>query len=262
MDKATQAESSGSLRAATPGTAEEVPTRKNSVRLSDPDHGQPRNLSNQKKLRLWAVCIALILALICCGLVRIVVPASTHYLHLTMNISQQDRSIVSVATPAISSEFNSVQDVGWYGSAYLLPMCAFQLPFGKLYAELNRKYIFLVALTIFEVGSIVCAAAPSSVVLILGRAVAGLGGSGLTAGAMIVRTYQDGHLHLDDYEINSSPQVAATYLRPQIPSMFGIVAAVSNLAQAFGLLLGGALTENVSWCKYSSCSYQTNVSRF
>lgn len=65
-------------------------------------------------------------------------------------------------------------------------MCAFQLPFGKLYAELRKKYVFLAALTIFEVGSIVCATAPTSVALIIGRAIAGLGGAGITSGALIV----------------------------------------------------------------------------
>jgi MFS family permease len=76
--------------------------------------------------------------------------------------------------------------VAWYGSAYLLTTCCFQLMFGKLYAEFDVKWVFLAGLLIFEVGSIICAAAPSSVVLIIGRAVAGVGGSGLVTGCLIV----------------------------------------------------------------------------
>lgn len=67
-----------------------------------------------------------------------------------------------------------------------MTMCAFQLLFGKLYIHLDPKWVFLSSVFIFEVGSIICAAAPSSVVLIIGRAVAGIGGSGIISGAMIV----------------------------------------------------------------------------
>jgi MFS family permease len=58
--------------------------------------------------------------------------------------------------------------------------------YGKLYAELDVKWLFLSAVAIFEIGSIVCAAAPSSAALIVGRAVAGLGSAGITTGAMTV----------------------------------------------------------------------------
>lgn len=98
----------------------------------------------------------------------------------------QDRSIIAVATPAITSEFNSVEDVGWYGSAYLLTQCAFQLPMGKLFAELDMKYVYLGTMAIFEIGSVICAVAPSSTVLIVGRAIAGVGGAGIVAGSLIV----------------------------------------------------------------------------
>ncbi|KAH9236437.1 hypothetical protein K456DRAFT_1770540 [Colletotrichum gloeosporioides 23] len=78
-----------------------------------------------------------------------------------------DRSILATAIPKITSEFNSLSDVAWYGSAYLFTQCSFQLLFGKLYAEYSIKWIFLIGLAIFEVGSVVCAAAPNSVVLII-----------------------------------------------------------------------------------------------
>lgn len=67
-----------------------------------------------------------------------------------------------------------------------MAMCAFQLFFGKLYVHLSIKWVFLTSLLIFEVGSIICAAAPNSIALIVGRAVAGVGASGITSGALIV----------------------------------------------------------------------------
>ena len=66
-------------------------------------------------------------------------------------------------------------------------MCSFQLPMGKLFAELSIKYVYLGTMAIFEVGSLICAVAPSSIVLIVGRAIAGVGGAGVVAGSLIVR---------------------------------------------------------------------------
>jgi hypothetical protein len=47
----------------------------------------------------------------------------------------QDRTIVGVAVPAISNEFNSFNDISWYETAYLLTNAAFQLPMGKVYVS-------------------------------------------------------------------------------------------------------------------------------
>jgi MFS family permease len=60
--------------------------------------------------------------------------------------------------------------------------------FGKMYAGFNIKWVFMASLVIFEVGSILCAAAPNSNGLIVGRAIAGLGATGISMGALIVRT--------------------------------------------------------------------------
>lgn len=68
-------------------------------------------------------------------------------------------------------------------------MCCFQLLLGKLYAELDIKYVFLASLLMFEVGSVICAAAPSSAALIGGRAVKGVGAAGVFAGAFIVSRF-------------------------------------------------------------------------
>ncbi len=75
-------------------------------------------------------------------------------------------------------------DIGWYGSAYLLATCAFQLLFGKLYTFYSVKATFLSAVFIFEVGSAICGAAPTSVVFIVGRAIAGLGSAGIFSGVV------------------------------------------------------------------------------
>lgn len=95
-----------------------------------------------------------------------------------------DRLILSTAIPEITNEFHSVTDIGWYGAAYLITSCAFQLLFGKVYTFFSVKGTFLVSVLLFEVGSAMCGAAPSSVAFIVGRAVSGLGSAGIMAGAV------------------------------------------------------------------------------
>jgi MFS family permease len=63
-----------------------------------------------------------------------------------------------------------------------LAMCACQLSYGKLYKAFSTKWVFLSALAIFEVGSLVCGATPTSVGLIMGRVVAGFGSAGIFSG--------------------------------------------------------------------------------
>lgn len=52
---------------------------------------------------------------------------------------------------ALLDQFNSIDDVGWYGSAYLLTVSALQLFFGRLYSFYSIKWTYLIALGIFEV---------------------------------------------------------------------------------------------------------------
>jgi len=58
------------------------------------------------------------------------------------------------------------------------------LVFGKIYTFVNVKATFLAAVVLFEVGSVICGAAPSSVALIMGRAIAGLGAGGVQSGVV------------------------------------------------------------------------------
>jgi hypothetical protein len=94
----------------------------------------------------------------------------------------QDRLIISTAIPQITNEFNSAGDIGWYGAAYLITSCAFQLVFGKLYTVFSVKVTFLTSILLFEAGSALCGAAPKSIAFILGRAIAGLGSGGVMSG--------------------------------------------------------------------------------
>ncbi|VUC31555.1 unnamed protein product [Clonostachys rosea] len=157
-------------------------------------------------LQLASVMVGLMFAVFCLGL---------------------DRSILATAIPKITTEFSSLNDIAWYGSAYLITGCCFQLMFGKLYAEFNIKTIFLCALGLFEVGSIFCAAAPNSITLIIGRAIAGIGCGGVLCGGVVIITVS--------FPLHKRPKYA------------GIFSAASGVAQILAPTLGGIFTDRATW---------------
>lgn len=97
-----------------------------------------------------------------------------------------DETIIATAIPKITDQFHSLDDVGWYGSAYLLTMCCFQLHYGKFYKLFSTKTVFLVSIAIFELGSLLCAVSPNSSALIVGRALSGSGACGIMSGVLII----------------------------------------------------------------------------
>ena len=61
-----------------------------------------------------------------------------------------DTTIISVAVPKISTVFKALDDVGWYGSGYLLTVTACQPSFGKVYKFFSVKATYLTSIVIFE----------------------------------------------------------------------------------------------------------------
>ncbi|RYP09460.1 hypothetical protein DL764_001285 [Monosporascus ibericus] len=97
-----------------------------------------------------------------------------------------DFNLIATAIPVITTEFNSTGDIGWYGAAFMVAMCASQPLAGKVFTLFPKKLSYLLYLFVFEMGSLVCALAPSSRALIAGRAIAGLGASGVFAGGFTI----------------------------------------------------------------------------
>lgn len=79
-----------------------------------------------------------------------------------------DNIIIAAAISRITDRFQALDDVGWYGFAYLLTICACQIFFGKFYGQSNVKCVFLTALALFETGPLFCGTAPDSIVLLVG----------------------------------------------------------------------------------------------
>lgn len=124
---------------------------------------------------------------------------------------------------------NNPSNLAWYATAYLLTQLSFQPTFGKIYTFFNLKWVYLASSIIFEGGSVLCAAAPSSPVFIVGRAIAGLGAAGIFCGAMII--------------------ASRTVEMRKRPLLLAIVSSMYGISSVVGPSLRGVFThsKHVTW---------------
>ena len=130
-----------------------------------------------------------------------------------------DSTIIATAIPRITDEFHSLDQVGWYGSAYFLTNAAFQSMWGKAYTYFDLKSTFNVGIGLFEVGTLICALSQNSTTFIAGRAMAGFGGAALGSGAFTI------------VAAISTPRKRAMYI--------GFMGATYGVASVIGPVIGG-----------------------
>ncbi|KAL1761464.1 major facilitator superfamily domain-containing protein [Schizophyllum commune] len=94
-------------------------------------------------------------------------------------------TIVATLLTPIGSQFNRSNQSSYIGTSYLLSVCCFTPLYGRLSDILGRKGAMLLALTLFGVGTACCGIAPSMNTLLAARAVAGMGGGGVTVTDLI-----------------------------------------------------------------------------
>ena len=139
-----------------------------------------------------------------------------------------DNLVVTTALPVIKRDLgSSLQDLEWMVNAYTLTFAVLLLTGAALGDRFGRRRLFVLGLAIFTAGSAAAALAPSSSVLILARAVQGLGGAIVTP------------LTLTILSAAVSPQRRALAL--------GAWGGVGGLAIAVGPLVGGAIAQGVNW---------------
>ncbi|MGW4072427.1 MDR family MFS transporter [Streptomyces asiaticus] len=148
-------------------------------------------------------------------------------LMLAMLLGTLDTQIVATAMPTISGDLGGVSQFAWVSTAYLLTFSVTTPLYGKLGDLLGRKRVFVFAIVVFLIGSVLCGAAGSMTQLIVYRAVQGVGAGGLTVSIFAI---------LGDL---FSPREGARY-QSYATGTF----AVSSVS---GPLLGGLITDHLGW---------------
>ncbi|KAJ3062469.1 hypothetical protein HDU99_005205, partial [Rhizoclosmatium hyalinum] len=137
-----------------------------------------------------------------------------------------DNTIILPALSFILADLGKESLLPWLG-VYMLTSAPFGILYGKFSGIFSKKWVFVFALTIFLAGSLVCAVAQSMEVLILGRAIAGVGGGGLIPLSYIV-------------------VADITSVKERAKYMAGLGAMVGS-GNMLGPLIGGALTDKLTW---------------
>jgi EmrB/QacA subfamily drug resistance transporter len=139
-----------------------------------------------------------------------------------------DNTVVNVALPSISRDLGiSISELEWVVNGYALTFGVLLLTGGKLADMLGRRRIFIVGLVIFTASSFFCGFANSAGVLIGARVVQGVGAALMNPATLSI--------------------ITATFPPRQRGMAIGIWAGVSAMALAIGPLVGGAITEHISW---------------
>ena len=146
---------------------------------------------------------------------------------VVMFLSAMDQTIVGTALPTIVGDLGGAAHMAWILTAYTLAITVAMPVYGKLGDLVGRKNLFLVAIALFLIGSALCGTADSMTQLIIYRFIQGLGGGGLMISSQAIT----GDL--------IPPRVRGTYMAP-MGAMFGI-------ASILGPIVGGWLTDSVSW---------------
>jgi EmrB/QacA subfamily drug resistance transporter len=140
-----------------------------------------------------------------------------------------DATVVNVALPSIKRGLGFTDgDLQWIVNAYTLTFGGFLLLGGRAGDLFGRQRIFLAGLVIFSAASLVNGLAQSPTMLIVGRAVQGFGGALISPAALsiITTTFEEGERR---------------------NRALGVWSAIAASGAAFGLLLGGILTQAISW---------------
>ena len=139
-----------------------------------------------------------------------------------------DGSVVNIALPALQRDFQaSAAEVQWVVEAYALFLSALILVGGSLGDRFGRRKIFVAGTALFALASIWCGLAPSNIMLIVARAVQGIGGALLVPGSLALIS--------NSFESERRGQAIGTW------------SGFTSVTSVLGPLLGGWLVQYLSW---------------
>ncbi|KAJ5087470.1 MFS transporter [Penicillium angulare] len=138
-----------------------------------------------------------------------------------------DIFIISTAIPSITADFKDSSQIAWYPAAYSLATCALTPVAGKLNSMFPLRWLYIIFFAIFLVGSLVCGFAPDSNSFIVGRAIAGIGASGVASGGFVI-------------VLTVSPEKSK-------PVLLGICSSCFAMGTILAPIIGGAFTTEATW---------------
>jgi EmrB/QacA subfamily drug resistance transporter len=146
---------------------------------------------------------------------------------LAMFLAALDQTIVATAMPTIGRDLHDIEHLPWIVTAYLLAATAVTPLYGKFSDMHGRRVAMLIAIATFVAGSIACALAPTMLVLVLARALQGLGGGGL---------------------ISLAQTIIADMVAPRERGRYQVwIASVFATSSLAGPVLGGFIAETWHW---------------
>lgn len=146
---------------------------------------------------------------------------------LAMFVSALSETVTATALPTIVGDLGGVEHMQWVETAYIMAVTITMPVYGKIGDLYGRKYLFIIALSIFIVGSSTCGLATSMDGLIAGRAVEGLGGGGLI--------------------ILAQATIADIIPPRQRGKYMGVMGSVFAVSTVVGPILGGWFVQVTGW---------------
>jgi EmrB/QacA subfamily drug resistance transporter len=147
---------------------------------------------------------------------------------LGSSIAFIDGSVTNLALPALQHDLNAtVLDAQWVIEAYALFLAALILAGGSLGDRLGRRRMFVAGIVLFAISSLACGLAQNVLMLIVSRAVQGIGAALLTPGSLAI--------------------ISATFSESQRGRAIGTWSGFSAVTGVIGPVLGGFLIQHFSW---------------
>ncbi|MDE2384311.1 MAG: MFS transporter [Alphaproteobacteria bacterium] len=146
---------------------------------------------------------------------------------VAMTLAALGQTIVVTALPTIGRSLGNPDYLPWVVTAYLLSSTSVTPLYGKVSDIAGRRKTLLFAIAVFVAGSVACAVAPNMLLLVVARALQGLGGGGL---------------------ISLAQTIIADIVSPKERSRYQVyISGVYMLASISGPLLGGSMAQHLHW---------------
>ena len=147
---------------------------------------------------------------------------------LGSGLAQLDGTVVNVALPRIGEDLNAgLTSLQWTLNAYTLTLSGLLLLGGSLGDRLGRRRVFVIGVLWFTIASVLCGAAPTATVLVIMRALQGVGAALLTPGSLAI--------------------LQSVFRREDRATAVGAWSGLGGVASAIGPVLGGVLVGVAPW---------------